>query len=284
MQISTGSFGVWNKGEWGDIPLKLYDGGFEHRVLEKYDFDNRCRPDFGGYLFQCTLEGEGLFERNENIYHMTPGTGFLVKLPEHSRYWLEDERKGWRLGYLHFDGSAVEPFFTRIMELCNGVFRLREESRVIQALETMRRRIVLGSPLQKYEGGRLLYDFLCILLEEIENPYCAGEGKSDYVNQAIQIMERDYANLSGVAELADRVGVSWEHFSRSFHHRMGCTPIKYLTDIRIQVSMNLLLNTHDNLNEIAELCGFTNGNYFNKVFRKNTGITPSQYRRKREIS
>ncbi len=148
----------------------------------------------------------------------------------------------------------------------------------------LQRRMLSGDYLRKYEGGRLTYEFLCVLLEEIELPSAADRVKSDIVSEAARIMESEYASLSGVCELAERVGVSWEHLTRSFHRETGCTPVKYLTDIRLQAAMNNLLNTEDTIEVVAQRNGFANGNYFNKVFRKYTGLTPTQYRKQRALT
>ncbi len=284
MQYKCGSFGVLNKDDMDDAPLQLLDGGIEYRFRESYEFDNAQRPGYEGYLFQCTLSGEGYFEKNGECTELTQGRGFLAKMPENSRYWLAGENQGWELAYLHFCGAGAAPFHKKIEELCGGVFCLRENSRVVEMIVNLQRRMLSGDYLRKYEGGRLTYEFLCVLLEEIELPSAADRVKSDIVSEAARIMESEYDSLSGVCELAERVGVSWEHLTRSFHRETGCTPVKYLTDIRLQAAMNNLLNTEDTIEVVAQRNGFANGNYFNKVFRKYTGLTPTQYRKQRALT
>jgi len=283
MRYKYGSFGVLNKDDMADAPLQLLDGGIEYRFRESYEFNNAYRPGYEGYLFQVTLGGRGYFAKNNERFVLTQGRGFFSKMPEDSRYWLEGEDEGWELAYLHFCGGAVAPFHRKIEELCGGVFCLRENSRVVDMLAQLQGRMLGGDYLRKYEGGRLVYEFLCALLEEIETPYAMDRAQSSIVSQAVHIMEAEYASLSGVSELAKRIGVSWEHLSRSFHREIGCTPVKYLTDIRLQAAMNNLLNTEDTIETVAHRNGFANGNYFNKVFRKQTGLTPTQYRKQRTI-
>lgn len=284
MSYEHGSFGVLNKDDMDDAPLQLLDGGIEYRFRESYEFDNAQRPGYEGYLFQCTLSGEGYFEKNGECTKLTRGKGFFAKMPENSRYWLDSESQGWELAYLHFRGEAAAPFHKKIEKLCGGVFCLGENSRVVEMLVNLQKRMLGGDYLRRYEGGRLTYEFLCALLEEIEMPSAADRVKSDIVSEAVRIMEAEYASLPGICELAERVGVSWEHLTRSFRREMGCTPVKYLTDIRLQAAMNNLLNTGDSIEVVAYRNGFANGNYFNKVFRKSTGLTPTQYRKQRTLT
>lgn len=284
MRYIHGSFGVLNKDDMENAPLQLLDGGIEYRFQENYEFNNAGRAGYEGYLFQCTLSGEGYFEKNGECHKLTRGKGFLAKMPENSRYWLEEGSKGWELVFLHFDGPAAEAFHEKIEELCGGVFGLREDSPAVEMIVNLQRRMLGGDYLRKYEGGRLTYEFLCELLTEIENPSAMDGAKTGIVNTAKQIMEEEYATLSGVYELAERVGVSWEHLTRSFGREMGITPVKYLTDIRMQAAMNNLLNTGDTIEAVACKNGFAGSNYFTKVFKKYTGLTPGQYRKRRTVA
>lgn len=68
-------------------------------------------------------------------------------------------------------------------------------------------------------------------------------------------------------------------FSRSFRREIGISPIEYLSNVRLEHAMQLLTTTNLSINEIAVLSGFSNGNYFAKVFKRKLGFTPSDYKR-----
>ena len=53
----------------------------------------------------------------------------------------------------------------------------------------------------------------------------------------------------------------------------------YLESVRIRNAQRLLRNLNLSMSDIAEIVGFANQNYFTKVFKKQTGLVPSQYRR-----
>ena len=73
--------------------------------------------------------------------------------------------------------------------------------------------------------------------------------------------------------------MSREYFCRLFKKHVGKTPIQYLTSLRMFHAKHFLIMDRESMEEIAMRCGFPNVNYFYMVFRKNTGTTPTLYRR-----
>ena len=100
----------------------------------------------------------------------------------------------------------------------------------------------------------------------------AAEGK--------RLIDREYAHYAGVEELAERLGVTKEHFVRAFKKDMGETPGKYLTRVRLENACLYLRSRDYSVDFVAGLCGFSCGNYFDKVFRRACGMTPLEYRRR----
>ena len=78
-------------------------------------------------------------------------------------------------------------------------------------------------------------------------------------------------------ELADELQVTKSHLVRSFSAALGVTPGRYLTETRIEAARQLLARGHS-LEIVATLCGFSGANYLCKVFKKETGMSPAQYR------
>ena len=139
--------------------------------------------------------------------------------------------------------------------------------------------MIIGGHLQPYEGGEFLYGFLCGLLRHVLHP--AAFHTESTASQAALLMEKEFATIGGIDEVAKRLHISSEHLSRSFHSEWGIAPVQYLNRMRIQSAMNDLLGSNDTIEVIAVKNGFANGNYFAKVFRRYTKMTPCEYRCKR---
>ena len=65
----------------------------------------------------------------------------------------------------------------------------------------------------------------------------------------------------------------------SFTKHFGCSPISYLNEKRIEESKNLLETTDHSIASIASMIGFSSQSYFSQSFKKNTFMTPNEYRR-----
>ncbi len=82
-----------------------------------------------------------------------------------------------------------------------------------------------------------------------------------------------------VAELADLAGTSLSHFSRAFRNAVGEPPHRYLQRRRVERAMRLLTDTDLGAAEIAKQSGFHDTDQLGRAFLKQTGTTPSRYRR-----
>ncbi|MDO5548813.1 MAG: helix-turn-helix domain-containing protein [Eubacteriales bacterium] len=108
------------------------------------------------------------------------------------------------------------------------------------------------------------------------------EGKPGYpplVEAAMGIIQEEFAQLDGVSEVAERLGVSENHLIRLFSQHVGISPGRCLRKRRMHYARELLAHSDLPVSLIAELTGFAEANYFSKVFRRETGLSPSEYAR-----
>lgn len=104
MHYKIGSFGILNIDDMNNPPLLLLDGGIEKRFNENYEFFNNKRPEYKGYLFQYTLQGRGVFEKNGYCNDINEEEGFIVKFPEESKYYLnKNDNISWMFIYILMD-------------------------------------------------------------------------------------------------------------------------------------------------------------------------------------
>lgn len=84
-----------------------------------------------------------------------------------------------------------------------------------------------------------------------------------------------------LAVLADQVGLSKFHFDRLFKSAMGVSPSRHHIDLRMDAARRLLRETEKSVVAIALDVGYTNPSHFAQLFRRETGLAPSDYRRQR---
>ena len=274
-----GTYGFLSAGQMPDTPLTLLDFGLERRCDETYDFDNRSR-DYAGYLFQYTLSGQGTFEAEGTLYPQMPGTAFFSCIPENSRYYLPSgaHETNWEFIYVHFTGPAAGPFFREIQTNYGRSFRLPADSFPSQLWLNLHRDMNDGRQLRLYEGGELVYRFLSSLLRTLESP--VEHIMSHPIEKSLRYMKAHFREHFSIDDLARQNGLSSAYFTRIFTRETGESPLLHLTRLRINHALFLLLNTQMSVEQIALECGFSCGNYFCKVFRRASGCSPAEYRRR----
>ncbi len=100
------------------------------------------------------------------------------------------------------------------------------------------------------------------------------------VGRARAFLSRRYSdpNLM-LQDVAGEVGMSQSHFSTVFAQETGITFTQYLTALRIGKAKELLSATRMRSSEIAFAVGYNDAHYFSYLFKKQTGVTPSEYRK-----
>lgn len=99
--------------------------------------------------------------------------------------------------------------------------------------------------------------------------------------QSIKLIEEHLSQEDfGVNDIAQRLHVSAGYFSRLFKKQMGITCIEYLTQKRIERARKLLERTEMKHQAIAQAVGYASVYYFSLQFKKQTGETPGQYRKR----
>ncbi len=79
-------------------------------------------------------------------------------------------------------------------------------------------------------------------------------------------------------DLARCVGLSTGHFARAFRQSFGCTPMRYVRDVRLERAKTLMLETDLSLREIALGCGFSDQAHFTRRFHAATAGSPRRWR------
>jgi len=101
---------------------------------------------------------------------------------------------------------------------------------------------------------------------------------SHYVGQAITMIQYDLTADLRLKTIAEKLNVNSSYLSTLFHKELGCTLTDYINGQRIERSLHLLRLTSKPIQEIATECGIHDVNYFIKLFKKQTGFTPTRYR------
>lgn len=177
------------------------------------------------------------------------------------------------IGEIFRHGRSVKTYLPKeaYPELSERAFRLADE---LASLENEERRggeiVCLGLILQFF--GEAIRRGCC------EDGYTETNRHLSRLKNALSYMEDHYSERVTLSALADAAGVTPKYLCRSFCSLTGKTPISYLNEYRIDRACEFLRTTDEPMLEIAGRCGFSDQSYFVKLFKRQKGITPGEYR------
>jgi two-component system response regulator YesN len=124
---------------------------------------------------------------------------------------------------------------------------------------------------------KTLEDVLNFALEYRDSKMTGKYG--DIILKAKKYIEENYADQNTtLTTVAEAVAMSPNHFSSIFSHECKTTFIEYLTNVRIENAKRLMKETDMKGYDIAYDCGFSDPHYFSYIFKKNTGLSPREYK------
>jgi YesN/AraC family two-component response regulator len=125
---------------------------------------------------------------------------------------------------------------------------------------------------------------VCMALTEILNRFSNETFKIEQVkhvellSKAISYISTNYMHKISLDNVANYIYLSPSYLCKIFKEEMKTNFSNYLNRVRVEKSKILLLSEQLTITEIAILVGFCDQSYFNKVFKKQTGITPKKFR------
>lgn len=109
---------------------------------------------------------------------------------------------------------------------------------------------------------------------KLKNEYLENE-----MELAKQFFNENYHTSINIDDYASSRGMSISWFIRNFKKYTTVTPMQYIVSLRITNAQILLETTNYNVNEIGNIVGYDNALYFSRIFRKQKGVSPSEYRK-----
>lgn len=219
-------------------------------------------------------QGSAFLSCQEEAVSLQGPSAYLVQPGQTAS--LRELGSGSEVNWLLLSGRLADRFLGEVLADPGAFVPLPSGSAVLHSVHRLCDHIDLGlAPDAIYaaaEGWRILLE-LCQAAAR-EDP---AQSYPTLVSEALQIMQKEYAHLYGMEELAARLGVSKSYLIRLFSRHVGQSPGKYLMNLRIEEAKLLLASGEYSVEAVADLTGFSDSNYFGKAFRRHTGMTPSQY-------
>jgi len=129
-----------------------------------------------------------------------------------------------------------------------------------------------------HSEDKMLTHLLFCLLEQFKDKYFAVQ-YSDALLKIVSFMKEHRTEKLTLATISKATFFSPSYIEALFHKEMNTSPIHYLLDLRMEDAKRLLCEGILQAKEVADLCGFSDYNYFVRIFHQYVGMTPLQYKR-----
>lgn len=257
--------------ERAELSLTVYNTGFQ-----------KCPPGYGWgpgvrdhYLLHYVVSGRGIYEAEGRTFVLRAGDAFLSR-PDRPIYYRADEEDPWEYYWVGFSGPSAPLLLAQTpFAPAAPVLRPAAGEQVRRALLDVYKARGTDYPSAVRMAG-YLQAALGLLMES--GPKRGGAALAAYARQGADFLQRNYSRSIGVEEAAREAQVSRSYLYRAFQAEFGCSPSAYLTSYRIQRARQLLRHSALPVGAVAASVGFEDPFYFSRVFKRETGQSPTDYR------
>lgn len=262
----------------GVIYSDVFDGMEEAEMIYK-DFSEKELILFYKYGTRFQANASEICFHEPNVFHMRK---------EHNKRLIEaistengDEAR--RLMYElegYFKQNNVNPklvkiFYTNLMSDIFSNFGLfLENSEAFNTYEHYHTKVENAEYLQSIL--RLMDDLIERLICEIGQTRCSNSVV--LVNRAINFIQYHYEEKISLDDVAEKLHLSKNYLCNVFKKVTGENMSLYINKLRIEKAKNLLFEQNGMAKEIFEEAGYSNQQYFSKVFKRITGMTVMEYK------
>ena len=237
---------------------------------------HRSRVD---YYMVYLVNGAGYYKINGEQRTVEGGSIILYQPHEEQDYYYLGE-DNTELYWIHFTGNSVVQLLESLELTNRNIFHVGIKTELIQLFE----KIINEIHIKNFRYHSVCIGYFINLLSMLSRElYSQREGakplkKSD-IGQCILKMQMEYQYDHPVSYYAKSINLSVCRFIRKFKSVTNVPPLKYIEKIKMDKSKELLIDTDLTINEISDVVGYNDPFYFSKVFKRNTGLTPTAFRK-----
>jgi AraC-like DNA-binding protein len=237
-----------------------------------------ARDRFHGYEFIYCLSGQARV-RVAGLWHEVAPGGLVVFNCHHPHEHLTGATDPWEAYWIRVEGPGLERLGAVLAIERHPVIEAVDPTQLKPVYEEifalLRGREAQSAPLLHAAVARVVALACCAR----QLPGWDGAAPP-VLRPAVDHMRLNYFEAHRVEDLAARAGISAPHFNRLFRRAYGTSPIDWLRRERINHAKRRLTETADPIEWIAEQVGYRDRFFFSKDFKRMTGLSPREFRRR----
>lgn len=268
-----------------DHPMPIYfnsapvDFPFQFDSIgNNWDQESTMRPDgFPVYHYLQTQEGSGILTINGQHYTIGENQGVLLA-PGIPHAYRSVSGK-WITLFATFSGS-LSPYFSALFGSSHLLFFENEKAATIRKLIDQAVLHHQETPVNPQLLSQECYQVLLQFTGGLQINPSKQPAWEKYIRPVLASIHTRYMEDLTADALSWEVFVTPQYLSRLFSRYLGCSVYEYLTKFRLSKAKELLVSHRGRkIQDIAQDVGYTDASHFVLMFRKMTGMTPSEFRK-----
>ena len=255
-------------------PLNLYSCGRESLVasapIGPYDENY--------YLIFIGENGRALYRINEEIIELGMNRMCLVGPGE--EFWVDiDSKEPWNFMWIGFNGNQAHAITEKIgfsresrLVTLDSIDEVAAEVNSILEIN----QITHASDMKR--GGGMFKALGAMMENSVNEDVRKEAAEIKYVNEAVRIISKHYAEKIKITDIADNVGINRSYLSNLFRQVMSMSPQEFLISYRLDKAALMLNETEETVGNIAAAVGYADPLAFSKAFKQKFGVSPRSYR------
>lgn len=263
------------------LPVQVLATGFERQSDQGYRWDNQRHRKRRFHILQYTCAGRGLFhwgggpDEPERQQVLEPGDLFVASWNQPFEYRHPGDNQVWEFRWVILEGSLADEALAHLT-LESPVIHLAADSPVPMLIEQFHQRLALGARWNRHSLSSLAYEWLVSLIQERERSH---RTRADDTERLASDWVMAHLDSADCPSLARYFGYNNRYFATFLQHHTGLTPQKFIEERKMRYAALLLSSTNRNIGDISRELGYSEDNYFSKVFRMYAGQSPGAYRK-----
>lgn len=231
------------------------------------------------YQLLYIAEGRGtLTTASAGKYSISEGDIFLI-FPGEWHTYSPNPETGWKEYWIGFKGINIDSrvsagFFSKHSPIYRVGYNDTLISLFKEAIQVAKKQ---EKHFQQLLAGIVNY-MLGLAFSIDSNKKLKNSMNLELVNRARTFMQENIETNIEMPEIADHLIISYSSFRHIFKQYTGIAPSQYYLNLKIQRAKDMLKSSTASIKEISYILHFDTPEYFTKLFKKKTGLTPSQFR------
>lgn len=233
----------------------------------------------GAPRFQWMLchAGEGELIVEGQTFSIKQGQGILLYPNVPHEYYKTS--KEWKVDWITFNGTNLQPFFKTIGMDRSGVFYVSDESQILSRIRNILKVAQSDNDLRWIDCSSIIYSLLMDLLKfASQRSDESMQQKYLRIKPVFKFIDERFGEDITLKNLADLVEVTPQHFCLLFKEATRTRPVDYINRVRIKKSKEIMIQNNSlEIKEIAKMVGFKDSSYFGAAFKVVEGSTPGSF-------